>query len=573
MTPDYGTKYTDAELIKLEKELRSVYKQAREEIIGKMESFNRRHEALDKKYFGMVQSGKMSLGEYTKWLEGQVFIGEQWRNKQKQIADVLFDSNKVALDIITRHSFNVFAENANYQSYELEHGAGINFGFGLYDSSTVARLIKDNPRILPPKKLKKGKDKAWNMKNMRSALTQGIIQGESIDKVAKRFADVTASRNMKSMVTHARTSMTAAQNAGRYESLLRAKKMGLNVIKGWMATLDYRTRDSHAHLDGEKQKVGDLWHPHKFSNGLRYPGDPDGPPAEVYNCRCTLVGDVLDYPAEYERYDQLNGKVIKNMTYREWFKNKSLIKAPEFNQVGIGMCKTVQEVNNLLNTPGLFRSTLNYTSKADLTGCDLDSAKAIASSYEQVFSKYPQLKGKFDAPDANPTGMRNNTYAWSYIRTGGKVQVNPSKDKFGNWASIVRSYEDDVLSGFHPYGTTAESIVVHEIGHSIDGLLAREGISGGITASGQYRYASSTMRNTVMKRASKKDPVMAQMFEIWGGKEGMSMAVGDYVSRYATHDAQEWFAECFAEYITSANPRLVATEFGKELEKLLRKLK
>lgn len=63
--------------------------------------------------------------------------------------------------------------------------------------------------------------------------------------------------------------------------------MGIDVRARWMATLDSRTRDSHRKLDGEV--AGDDG---KFSNGLRYPGDPEGPASEVWNCRCTLVASI-----------------------------------------------------------------------------------------------------------------------------------------------------------------------------------------------------------------------------------------------------------------------------------------
>ncbi len=62
-----------------------------------------------------------------------------------------------------------------------------------------------------------------------------------------------------------------------------AQSMGLEVKKKWLATLDARTRSSHGHLDGECIDLDE-----KFSNGLEFPGDPDGSPGEVYNCRCTM---------------------------------------------------------------------------------------------------------------------------------------------------------------------------------------------------------------------------------------------------------------------------------------------
>ena len=262
-------------------------------------------------------------------------------------------------------------------------------------------------------------------------------------------------------------------------------------------------------------------------------------------------------------------------------------------QKTIGTSTTVEEVNSFMNSQGWWRSrketyspqpyknpdtgkweyppiaTREVPQHADLTGCDLESAKSIASSYQQVFERYPQLAGKLDPPDAQPVGMENNTYAWCYLRNNGKVQVNPNK--YNSWQSVVSSYENDVRSNWHPYGTTAESIVTHEIGHAIDGLLAREGILGGITASGEYRMASSSLKATIMNRAAKIDSDLADLMMMdkqWKGSE----AVSTYISRYATKNPQEWFAECFAEYITSADPRVVASEFGKELEKLVSKL-
>ena len=240
-------------------------------------------------------------------------------------------------------------------------------------------------------------------------------------------------------------------------------------------------------------------------------------------------------------------------------------------QSSLGLAKSVDEVNALMNNQGWFRDMGNgRISQADLTGCDLDSAKSIAAAYDQVFERYPQLKGLLDAPNAQPHRMKNNTYAWCYTRRNGMVQVNPNK--YNNWAKLMKEYEDDVIMGFHPYGTTAESIVTHEIGHAIDGLLARKGILGGVTSSGEYRFASSSLKTTIMNRAAKINPEIAEEMKIdkWLKDCG---TVQHHVSRYATQNNREWFAECFAEYITSANPRTVATEFGKELEKLMVKLK
>lgn len=320
---DLGHAKTEKEIVKLEKRIREVYSQAERDILEKMDDFNRRYREKEAIHLQELKDGKITQEQFDSWKRGQVFQSEQWKAKRQQIADTLYTSNCVAMGIVNGNMANVFAINANYQNYQMEHDTGINFGFGMYDSATVARLLKDDPQLLPKRKVNAAKDKAWNKRNINNCVLQGIIQGESLDKIAERISKTTGERNRNTMLTAARTSMTSAQNAGRVHSLQHAKGLGINVVKEWMATLDARTRDSHAAIDGEQRPVGDKWHPMKFSNGCRYPGDPEAPAREVYNCRCTMVGDVTDYPAEYKRYDNIDGVPIENMTYKEWEKAKS----------------------------------------------------------------------------------------------------------------------------------------------------------------------------------------------------------------------------------------------------------
>ena len=570
--------YTNKTEEDLQRRIESIYREAEDDIEKKMDSFVSKYKAKESIYTEKVKSGEISQNDFDAWKAGQVFQGKQWAAKRKQIQKIIANSNQVAVGMINKTTPPVFAGGANFMAYSMENGAGVNFGFVLCDMQTVERLIKDDPKILPEWKIDEPKDYAWNERKLNNAITQGVIQGEKLDQISKRVAQSLSTQNGNTMKTFARTAMTGAQNAGAMYSMREAVDLGIDVEKEWMATFDSHTRDSHADIDGETVPIDE-----EFSNECMYPGDPGGPPAEVYNCRCTMVANLKKYPSKYERYDNIDGRPVSSMTYDEWCEAKGISRSsrPEVIidtfQTKLGRVNAVAEVNDLINSRGWWQKEWNPfegvydgpEQQADLTGCDLDSARSIAASYEQIFEKYPKLKGRFDPPDAHPRGMKENTYAWCHNRTG-RVEVNPVKYK--DWTSVVKSYENDVQSGWHCYGTTAESIVAHEVGHAIDGLLARKGILGGVAADGSYRYASSTLKNTIMKRAAKLNEEIADdmlLDKQWNENE----AVKKHVSEYATKNNREWFAECFAEYITSANPRTVATEFGKELEKLLEKLK
>ena len=314
---------TDKKIKKLEKNIQEVYTEAQADIEKKLDDFTKNYKVKEAIHQKELDEGKITQAQFDSWKKGQVFQGKQWQAKRDQIISTIHNSNTIATKIINGAAFGVFKNNANYTAYDLEHSNGVNFGFGIYDTSTVTKLLKDNPDLLPKWKIEEQKDYVWNKKKVNNAITQGVIQGERLDQITKRLSTGLASANENTMKTFARTAMTGAQNAGREQRFMTLKAKGINVVKQWMATLDGRTRHSHRMMDGETLPVAkDKWHPVTFSNGCRYPGDPEGPAAEVYNCRCTMVGDVVDFPDEYKRYDNIDGKPIKNMTYQEWYKAK-----------------------------------------------------------------------------------------------------------------------------------------------------------------------------------------------------------------------------------------------------------
>lgn len=313
---DPASKFTDEELKKVEKQLKSVYSQAYLDILQKQNEFNRKYEEKSKKYLEKVAKGEMTQAQYSDWLKGQVFQGDQWQAKKEQMIDVIYNSNKTATDILNGKTKSVFAFNASYANYDLERNAGVNFGFGIYDTNTVINLVKNDPKLLPEWKIDQAKDYRWSQKKLNKQVSLGIIEGESLDKIATRLCSNLCTTNFNKMRTFARTSMTGAQNEGRLFSYENAKELDIKVKKQWMCTLDDHTRITHQQLDGQIQETDKPFE----VNGLKimYPGDPNAEPALVFNCRCTMVAEIDNYPSDYERYDNIEGKPIDNMTYEEW---------------------------------------------------------------------------------------------------------------------------------------------------------------------------------------------------------------------------------------------------------------
>lgn len=305
---DYAQRYSDAQADKLSKRLAKVYGQAAKEIDGKLKSFRKQHEIIDRRMREKVKSGEITEKQYKQWLKGQVFQGKQWENKLKSITETYVNADKKARELLGETSKNVFMESGNYQAYRTGIDVNGAVAFDMYDRKTVDRLIKDRPQLLPEWKIDEPKDYKWNYSRVNNAVTQGILQGESVYDIGKRLTADLSARNASKMDMFARTAITGAQNSGRIERLHEAEEMGIKVKKRWLASRDLLVRDAHADLDGVEVDVDEPFH--SILGDIDYPGDPTADPANVYNCRCTLI---YVYP-EYKDKQHFE----EHQTYEEW---------------------------------------------------------------------------------------------------------------------------------------------------------------------------------------------------------------------------------------------------------------
>lgn len=115
-------------------------------------------------------------------------------------------------------------------------------------------------------------------------IEEGIKEGRSLDKhdreLRKEFTDMTNNelRRISKTETH------SVYQQSKHEAILQGNAPYKRWIHGNVPIGP--PREWHEDMDGEVVPKDE-----PFSNGLMYPGDPDGDPEEVINCGCDMVPD------------------------------------------------------------------------------------------------------------------------------------------------------------------------------------------------------------------------------------------------------------------------------------------
>lgn len=447
---DYSDKQTDLEMARLEKKLNREYRKAWNELKEEAEKYFSQFEDRYQKEHEAYQEGKYTKEQFQNWYMSQVARGKQWEAKRDQMAWMMEHSNEIACQYINDATPSVFSLNANYLAYMTEKEYDVSFT--LYNEEAVKSLLTDSRNNVEFRtvSINPKRDYKWNKEQIQSALASGIMQGKSIREIASSFL-VVQERNKMAAIRNARTCMTSAQNAGRIDTMKRSQDMGIEVKKQWLAAKDSRTRDSHAILNGQIRDIDEA-----FDNGLQYPADSDGIPAEVYNCRCTLK-------YAYPRFQKLQSKELYSEnkqgdeTYQEWLKRKrnELDMATSVKRNGLWSATksttlSVAEKKELMQYAEKRGVIIRELQKFD---GDPKLLKSGIDTVAKMQEKYPTQKCILAIAGFDDEKVFGET-------KGNTIIIN-------NLALRNRKITEKILNGNEFASTRVEDIFTHEYGHLI----------------------------------------------------------------------------------------------------------
>lgn len=136
---------------------------------------------------------------------------------------------------------------------------------------------------------KAAQERAWVLSQQVNATTGKVLRDKLAaaaiaDKLTvTQFADI-LDQTFTDLATWRADMIARTEMVGSFNNASRQVAVESDVVSArqWLATNDSRTREEHTQLDGYRTEGMDDPYP----NGLMFPGDPAGDPAETVNCRC-----------------------------------------------------------------------------------------------------------------------------------------------------------------------------------------------------------------------------------------------------------------------------------------------
>ena len=327
---DKAHRLTDEKLEEMEKRLSAIYSRAGKTVQKKMADYAK---SIDEKSAELLQAyndaetddekqkaKKAYIRFYRKLVKSKEFV-----SLSAAVADDLYKANVEASAYINSQTPSIYALNYNYINKEMAKDID---GF---TPQEITEAEAEKYSGYTQQTVDNKKDTDWNKENLKKSVLSGSLLLLGADVIMKRSANSTVEKNRNSASMQSNGMGTDAENKARLDGMYWAEYLGNRMHKAWIATLDNRTRHSHAMLDGVAIPLNEI-----VDNGCSRPRDPNGTPEEICNCRCSLeyvrVGGEPGRTrsarqgtatGSYKKYSSFKGTKsieVPNMSYREFMK-------------------------------------------------------------------------------------------------------------------------------------------------------------------------------------------------------------------------------------------------------------
>lgn len=214
--------------------------------------------------------------------QSKIYQIQYQQNLEKQLTaliDVLSNDN---INSINEYLAKTYKDGFIGTQYHMQ-SEGVPFIMPLDQESIVKSIQKKTEDMKLSQRLYKNANEL--KKNIKAEITRGLSQALTYSKIARNIS-LYSEADMNKAYRIARTEGGRVQSEAKFEAMKKAKDNGADVVKQWDSTLDDRTRETHARLDGQIQEIDETFkidgkeamYPHGF-----------GIAEEDINCRCVVL--------------------------------------------------------------------------------------------------------------------------------------------------------------------------------------------------------------------------------------------------------------------------------------------
>ncbi len=261
------------------KRLTQVHTQSLKDITAKIEKLQEEFDELTAIYDTVEDEAQREVLKSMQ--RSKVYQKKYQEGLKKQVGDVLDNLHKKEFKSVSEYLDGCYTDGFIGAMYDLQ-GQGLPFIFPI-DQEAMVRAVQLDSKISQGLYKRLGEDVALLKKKITAQVSRGISTGMSYDQMAKSLSGIT-NIGFNNAARIARTEGHRIQVQSGMDACYKAKEKGADVVKQWDSTLDSKTRESHKRVDGEIRELDE-----EFSNGLMFPGDPDGKAEAVIHCRCALL--------------------------------------------------------------------------------------------------------------------------------------------------------------------------------------------------------------------------------------------------------------------------------------------